>query len=51
MMLLKLFECFFVVLFLAFLITEVIIPMSRSLPPFPSFNKKTEDETKKKKGE
>lgn len=54
MILLKLLEVFFVILYLGFLISEVIIPMSRSLPLFPSFREKKDDateKTKNKKGE
>ena len=43
MMLLRIFELVFVVLYIGFLITEVFIPMAKSLPLFPSFR----DDTKK----
>lgn len=40
MLMLRLVELFFSILYIAFLISEIFIPMAKSLPLFPSFRKK-----------
>lgn len=46
MFMLKVIELVLVIFYVAFMITEIFIPLAKSLPLFPSFRK---DETKIKK--
>lgn len=45
---LKLFELFFTILWLAFMLSEIVIPMAKQSPMFPSFRKNEVTKTKKK---
>lgn len=47
MMLLKIFELVFSVLYVAFLVTEIFIPLARSSPLFPTFRKLNENKKEK----
>lgn len=46
MWMLKLFELILGVIYLAFLITEIFIPLAKSTPLFPSFRKKQTETNK-----